>query len=88
MCFNLSGDLEVFGLWRIEYFVGQQPPYTLLGRIGVLCSGERAGLLRKFFGNDGQKQLTLEAFKGFMDALREELVRLEYQYYDCESKVR
>ncbi len=56
-------------------------------RLPTARSSERAGLLVRFFGKDGQGQLTLEGFSAFLAALREELVRLEFKYYDFDNKV-
>lgn len=44
------------------------------------------GLMSTFFGASGKLQLSLEAFRSFVSDLREELVRLEFQYYDWRHK--
>lgn len=40
-----------------------------------------------FFGADGRRQLTQQAFHAFLTDMREELVRLEYEHYDWRNQV-
>ncbi|PSC74405.1 ARF guanine-nucleotide exchange factor GNOM isoform B [Micractinium conductrix] len=40
------------------------------------------GLLSAFFGADGRGQLSKEAFRAFVLELRDELLRLEFEWYD------
>lgn len=54
------------------------------------CRGDRPqyGLMKRFFGLDGKQALSLEAFQTFIAALRHELTRLEFNYYDYQGRVR
>lgn len=43
--------------------------------------------MNTFFGADGRGQLSLATFRTFVADLREELLRLEFQYYDWRKQV-
>ncbi len=49
--------------------------------------GDLYGLMNTFFGADGRGQLSLATFRTFVADLREELLRLEFQYYDWRKQV-
>lgn len=63
-------------------------------RESVKAAAERAaaegdeahGLMLHFFGKDGKRKLSLAAFSQFVCDLREELLRLEFKYYDWQGK--
>lgn len=40
-----------------------------------------------FFGADGRGELSLAAFRAFVTDLRDELLRLEFEYYDWRKQV-
>lgn len=46
----------------------------------------RGGLVAAFFGADSKKTLSLPAFKKFLEELREEMVRLEFSFYDYAGR--
>ena len=48
----------------------------------LLCRDNLHGLLSAFFGADGRGQLSKEAFRAFVLELRDELLRLEFEWYD------
>ena len=51
------------------------------------CSQDLYGLMSHFFGEDGRRQLSAEAFQRFIRDLRAELLRLEFEHYDWQHKV-
>ena len=53
----------------------------------TLCRQDLYGLMSHFFGGDGRRQLSAQAFKAFICDLRAELLRLEFQHYDWQHKV-
>ncbi|KAL4418659.1 hypothetical protein ABPG77_007478, partial [Micractinium sp. CCAP 211/92] len=50
------------------------------------AEGDLYGLMNTFFGADGRGQLSLATFRTFVADLREELLRLEFQYYDWRKQ--
>lgn len=58
---------------------------SLRRSVSDLSSG-RSGMIVSFFGKDGRKELTLAELTKFIDALREDLLRLEFDFYDYENK--
>ncbi|GIL70716.1 hypothetical protein Vretifemale_1423 [Volvox reticuliferus] len=60
---------------------------SMVGRSKKLTLDDtHAGLLLRFFGNDGKKKLYLSEFRDFLDKLHEELLRLEFAHYDCNRQ--
>eukprot|EP00003_Mantamonas_plastica_P028564 TRINITY_DN6542_c0_g1_i2.p1 TRINITY_DN6542_c0_g1~~TRINITY_DN6542_c0_g1_i2.p1 ORF type:complete len:445 (-),score=173.83 TRINITY_DN6542_c0_g1_i2:917-2251(-) len=48
----------------------------------ALAFYESTGLLKKYFGSDGKKHMTLDDFRAFRGSVREELIRLEFRRVD------
>ncbi|PRW57749.1 calcium uptake mitochondrial-like [Chlorella sorokiniana] len=57
-------------------------PSISLRKSAATTESDLHGLMVVFFGKDGRKSLSLAAFRQFICDLREELLRLEFEYYD------
>lgn len=60
---------------------------TLRRSVGAGLQASSGGLMAEFFGAHGKGKLSLARFEKFLQALRDEMVRLEFLYYDYQRKV-
>lgn len=57
------------------------PHLAHLNSVSHLASA-KGGMIAQFFGKDGKEELTPAKFKNFLSKMKEELVRLEFSWYD------
>lgn len=70
---------------RASSGLGRSTSYHAQTATTVALPDAQAGLISQFFGKDQKRTLRLPEFQAFIEALRKEMVRLEFAWYDFEN---